>query len=311
MKITKRFKSLLVLMVLAVFLVSGATGCPQQGGGGGTSVGVSDVKQPSTSAANYGIDFAFVDAGIDYLKQGKEITAGDDFNVEVHLENYIEDTKSVKVCIRDDLSGWGGIPEGECQTVILPRAIYKNEKAEVGSENVIFGPFKFDQDYPLSKASIEVIAKIVYEDMYLAEYDVKVSGDERESSGTVAHIKESPSHLGIRLQKNLGVYEGQYRLELDFTVSKRGDVKITDLNSGKEGFTFLPQLFGSSIKCDYDDPATKFMKFEERSSTSLINCEALLPKEDLSYPLKVNIQYKSESEKRFKFQLKGKKQSLV
>ncbi|MFC1685816.1 hypothetical protein ACFLZZ_02210 [Nanoarchaeota archaeon] len=294
-------KSILILLVLAVFLVSGQQECA-----GGGSGGIGEKQQVSTSASTKGIDFSF-EKGIEYLSSGKELRSGDIFYANLVIENSDERSKNGEICIRDDIDDiYGGI-SSECVPFQVKAAVYEGDKLlETGRTNVLFGSYIYE-DFPIDQ-SVTAYFTLKYIDQSRMETVVPVPEPETERLSVV----KKPSPLDLTVEKRVSLKSSGYGVDLTMQVRKESGIKITTQDSSREGVVLIPQLSGADVICDYTDPSTKFLEFKERSSTSIIKCQALLPKEEnINYPLLIDLSYGVELEKKLTFKLEKEEKSLV
>jgi len=287
------FKIIMIFLVLTIFLVSGQEGCPQQTGGSGGS-----QTKATTSAAKSGLDFSF-EKGIEYLSQGSKIKSQEQFYINVLVENSGKIQKTGTICIRDDIEDiYEGIKKS-CKSFNLRSGVYDGEKLiEVAKTNLLFGVYEYEK-FPLTQ-TVTVFTTLKYAERITAETIIPVPEPQTET----LKVLQPPSPITIKIDKRIALQGGSYKTELTTEIIKKDSkIKITSPSFGDEGVIFDPRL-SSGIKCQYSNPAIKFVKFSKGKSKSIIKCETFLPKGDsINYPLIISLHYGVENQKKFTFNL--------
>ena len=294
-------KYVFILLVLAVFLVSGQQECPgpQGPGGGDVSQGVDKAKQQIPITGQEGIDFSFKE-GIEYLSKGKEVRAGEEVFVNILVTNQDDSPKAGEVCIRDDVEDiYGGIIS-QCKPFTITGAVYEDGKiVDVGESPVLFGVYTYEE-FPLDQ-DVTVFANLKYQDSVQFEGIVAIPGEEIEK----IPVSKKASPLVATVDKRTSLRGGGYNVDFTIKFTKDKKVKISSPDYSKEGLILNPRISTQSMDCDYTDRSVNFLEFKEGASTSIIKCQALLPKEEsIKYPLLLGTQYGVELEKKFTFKLK-------
>lgn len=299
MKKRVKIKYIFVLLVLAVFLVSGQQECAGPIGPGGVSQGIDKAKQQIPLTGQEGIDFSFKE-GIEYLSNGKEVRSGDEVFVNILVTNQDDSPRIGEVCIRDDVEDiYGGIIS-QCKPFIIIGAVYEGEKIiEIGEVPILFGVYTYEE-FPLNQ-DVTVFATLKYQDSVQFEGIVAIPGEETEK----IPVSKKPSPLTATVDKRTSLKSGGYNVDLTIKFTKDRKVKIYSPDYSKEGLILNPRISTQSMDCAYTDRSVNFLEFKEGSSTSIIKCQALLPKEEsIKYPLLLGTQYGVELEKKFTFKLK-------
>ncbi len=290
------FNVILLLLVLAVFLVSGQAGCASLQKG--SSFNQDDAPTTRTGASSKGLDFAVV-KGSGYLSAGREIKEGQVFAVNILIENYEKTARNGDICIDDDIEdSYGGIPRGRCQSFRVNPATYEGDVMQQPSKTNVF----FDEQFNYKNLdSSQTITMFVTMDSFITE---KVS-----TQMPVPEVKQStlsisnPSQLNIKFERDVIEKVEGYEADMDFTFSKKDrNTKITTADKKHEGIVFNPTLEGNQINCNYDDPSIKLLKFDQSTSIINVDCSSILPvKAQTSYQMLLDLQYNVEVKKEIQF----------
>lgn len=299
-------KYVFILLVLAVFLVSGQQECAGPGGPGGVSQGVDQARQQIPINGQEGIDFSFRE-GIEYLSKGKEVRANEEVFLNILVTNQDDSPKAGEVCIRDDVEDIYGGVISQCKPFTITGAVYDGGKiVDVGEVPVLFGVYTYEE-FPLNQ-DVTVFATLKYADSVQFEGFVSIPGEETEK----VQISKKASPLTATVDKRVSLKGGGYNVDLTIKFTKDRKVKVFSPDYLREGLILDPRISTQSMYCDYTDSTVKFLEFKEGSSTSIIKCQALLPKEESTkYPLLLSTQYGVELEKKFTFKLKKEEPKLA
>jgi len=298
-----KFNLALIFLVLIVFLVSGQQGCPEAGSGVPGQFGKAD---PRTQASTLGLDFSFVE-GLEYLTSGKKLMEKEVVFLNILVENHGETPKQGNLCIRDDVGDiYGGIIS-ECQNFRVVGAVYEDGRlVQPGKQNILFGEYIYDE-LPISQ-NVNAFITATYAEQLIASTTVPIP---EPRSGRLT-VESDPSPIKISIDKTVSLREEGYKTSLGIQFKKSGTgLKIKTPDFAKEGFIFNPQLSGTSLECEYSDPTINFVEFKEGQSTKLIRCSTLLPKEQITYPLLLNLQYGVEIEKKINFRIEKEEKFKV
>jgi len=297
-----KFNIVLIFLVLSVFLVSGQQGCPQ--GGPGQVGQAGQTRSTSTQSGSLGLDFSFVE-GFEYLTQGKKVSSRDFISVNIIIENSGKTPKSGLLCIRDDVEDVYGGVVSECKSFRVNGAVYDQDKfVQTSTENILFGPYKYEE-FPLSR-NVNVVASLQYSEQLIQSTTVSVP----EPSIERLSVESDPSPIVVSIDKTVSPREDGYRVSLGIELRKSsGELKVTTPDFKKEGLILDPKLSFTNLDCEYSDPTIKFVEFKQKQSTNLIRCSALLPREEITYPLLLSLHYGVEVDKKFSFNLEKEEKS--
>jgi len=279
--------SAIILSILLI--VSGAEQCPQGGSFGGLGGG-------GTSAAGSGVDFA-LQSGIDKLTSGKEITLGDSFFVDVLIENYDPEPRAGQICIRDDIDdAYGGISDF-CKQFSIEGATYVGDAFQSSATKRI--AFPENGYYKYENLPAELNAK-AYTSMSYTQHSV-ISGAVKAplpEQETIS-LLEKASPLGLSVEKTITSREESVKANLKITFTKKGNYNITSTDFKKEAIQFSSQLGTYNLDC----PEVK-QGFVDFKNTKFISCSALLPREQITHPLIISLDYGVKLSKETDFKIK-------
>jgi hypothetical protein len=276
--------SALILSVLLV--VSGVDQCPQSIGGiGGT-----------TEASKYGVDFA-VQSGLDKLSDGKTIIVGDSFFIDVLIENFDSEPKSGEICIRDEIGDeYGGVPT-TCRQFNIPAATYLGDVLQSpASINVAFpdsGNYKYE-NLPID-ANSKLYVSISYTQRSTASAAIKVPVPQTET----ITFQQKSSPIAVTADKTVSSRDDNMKVNLKIGLTKQGNYNITSTDFKRESIG-ISTNFGS-YNLDCPEVQQGFIDFK---STKFISCSALLPREQISYPLLIYLDYGVKLSKELSFNIK-------
>jgi len=277
--------SALILSVLLV--ISGVDECPQGGSFGGIG--------GKTEAPKCGVDFA-VQTGLDKLSEGKTIALGSTFIVDVLLENFDSEPKSGEICIRDEITDSSGGILSECRAFNMPAATYIGDTLESPATlDITFpdtGYYKYE-NIPIdidSKAHIS----ISYTQQTAYSSAIKVPLPESE----IISFTQKPSPVTVTAEKTITSIEDSAKLNLKFTISKQGNYNISSRDFKREAIGFSSNFGGYNLDCP--EVQQGFIDFK---STKFISCSALLPREQISHPLIIYLDYGVKLSKDFSFKI--------
>ena len=274
-------KEVLAFSVLAfvLLIVSGAEQCSQTGISGISGIG------GKTEAAKFGVDFA-LEQGIDKLSEGKTINQGDTFFVDIALENYDSQAKTGEICIRDDIdSAYGGIPN-ICKQFNLPAATYFN--GVIQSPATLNLAFPESNDY-FSYAGLpaDINAKLYASLSYIQHSSVSgaISAPSPETESSIT-LQQPLSPLQLSLEKTISSRTDNVKANLKITFSKQEGYNITTTDFRREGLIFTPTLGNYNLDC-----TGLTQGFVDLKSTNFISCSAFLPREQITHPILMNLDY--------------------
>lgn len=275
------------LIISVLLVVSGVDECSQGGSFGGIG--------GKTEAAKFGVDFA-VQTGIDKLSEGKIISQGSTFIVDVLLENFDSEPKSGQICIRDEIEdSYGGIPS-ICKAFNIPAATYIGDTIESPATiDIIFpdsGYYKYE-GIPLDTDSKAHIS-ISYGQSTTYSSAIKVPLPEQEN---IIFIQK-PSPVKLAAEKTMSNIDNSAKLNLKFTISKQGNYNITSRDFKREAIGFSSNFGNYLLDCPEINQG--FIDFK---STKFISCSALLPREQISHPLLVYLDYGVKLSRDFSFKI--------
>ncbi len=283
---------LFLLIITIFFLLSGIESCPQQG-----------LQQTKTQASKYGLDFDLV-KGIGMLSEGSRIALGDDFNIRINIENYDKNPKSGKICIRDDIdSSYGGVDK-ECQDFYVGSARYEDGnfvKSGVAIVNFPRSGYYNYKNLPIDQNAILYVTTKYNQDLVISSSPegVQIPGSVNEEE---ISLNEKPAIIKLSVKKTVAESGLNYKAVFGITLKKiLQNAKLYSPDFKREGLTVKAVLGNYPLDCNLEGD---FLEFKEEDNTRLIKCSVLLPKEELRYPLMINLIYGAEISKEFKYFIK-------
>jgi len=276
-----------VFLALILLVVSGVEQCPQGIGGIGGQ----------TQAANFGVDFA-LQPGIDKITEGKTVTQGSSFFVDVLVENYDSEMKSGQICIRDTIDdAYGGI-SNVCKQFNIPGATYLNNQIQAPSTLRIAFPEGGYYTYAGLPADIDanLDVSISYAQHSVVSGAVKAPEPETET----ITLQQLPSPLSLSLEKSISsVSADNVKANLKIGIAKQGNYNITTQDFKKEAISFSAKLGNYALDC----PEVQ-QGIVEFKNTKFISCSAFLPREQLTHPLLITLDYGVKLNKQIGFKIK-------
>jgi len=271
-----------------ILLVSGVDQCAQQGGsfGGGGQ----------TQAAKYGVDFT-TQQGLDKLSEGKTVYLGNSFLVDILMENFDSEPKSGQICIRDDIDdAYGGIPS-RCKAFNIPAASYiQGNLDSPATLDIVFPDSGY---YSYSNLPIDTSATLYISASYgqssTASAIIKAPQPESEA----ITFTQTPSPLTVSAEKTITSTDSGAKLNLKININKQGDYNITTRDFKREAIGMSTNFGSYNLEC----PAVA-QGFIDFKNTKFISCSALLPKEQLSHPLIVYLDYGVQLNDKISFNIK-------
>jgi hypothetical protein len=276
-----------VILLSVLLAVSGVDQCPIQGGGG---------TGGKTEAAKYGLDFS-VQSGLDKLSEGSVINVGETFFVDVLLENNDPEPKSGEICIRDNIDdAYSGIP-ALCRQFTVPAAVYiENTLQSPSSTNIAFPAndyFKYE-GWPVD-ADVTATISVSYTQHSVVSGIVKAP----EPASEVLTLTQRPAPVLVTAEKTISSQSGNVKANLKIGFQKQGNYNITSLDFKTERIMFSPKLSTYTVDCPQANQG-----FADLASTKFISCSALLPREQTSHPLLIDLNYGVKLSKDINFKLK-------
>ena len=273
------------VLLSVLLIISGVDDCTGSLGGGG-----------KTQAASYGLDFT-VQNGLDKLSEGSEIKVGSTFFVDVLIENTDPEPKAGQVCIRDNIDdAYGGIPN-LCRQFNIPAAVYiENTLQSPSSMHVAFPEndyFKYE-GWPVDSDATVTIS-IEYAQHSIASGIVKAP----EPATEVLNIAQRAAPVKVTAEKTISGQSGNVQANLKIGFQKQGSYNISSLDFKSEKIMFSPKLGTYTLNCPEANQG-----FFDFASTKFISCSALLPREQISHPLLIDLNYGVELSKPINFKLK-------
>lgn len=294
----------LLAIILASLLLTGQTGCPQAGTGVGTTT-TTDQQYQSTSAAQYGLDFSLI-RGVGMLSEGSKITLGETFNVGVHMENYDSKSRSGSMCVRDDIGDeYGGI-ETTCNMVpfsIREAQIDATGKVEKpGSIDLQFpvsGYYSYSKDFPLAQTT----AKLLINSEYVQSSSIQTSVSVPQPASGSLSITQEPSPVRITIDNSIVSEGGNYKVNLGINLNNQlANSEIWTPDFKKKGLAFTIQMGNYPLECKSQGTAIAG-DYIEMENKKFITCSALVPREQITHPLLVNLNYGVKLNREFSFTL--------
>jgi len=285
--------SLLLISLIALsLLVLGADGCTMPGGRTGTS--------------GKGIDFS-LEGGVGNIVSGKTIQVGDEFYVKLNVLNYNEESKSVMICVRDNIAeSFGGIhgEEGDCKTQTLTSAevtqqstgIKTTKTLQPSSNTFYFGPYTYI-DIPLdTPAKLFVSARYIEQPKITANVQVPIPETETLS------LTQTPAVISAAITKTIHPKQNAYSADFSIKFSKQQNVKIFSSDFRTENIS----LFSITMP-PLDVECVNAKGYFEIKNEKLISCSALAylsTQEQVIYPLIIQLNYGVEDLSEFNFVIK-------
>ena len=276
-----------VFLALILLVVSGVEQCPQ---------GIGGIGGGQTQAANFGVDFALQPA-IDKITDGKIITQGSSFLVDILLENYDSEMKSGQICIRDTIDDtYGGI-SNVCRSFSIPGATYINNQVQAPSTLRIAFPEGGYYAYTGLLADIDanLDVSLSYAQHSVVSGAVKAPDPETE---TIA-LQQNPSPLKLSAEKSISSISAEnVKANLKIGIAKQGNYNITTTDFNKEAIAFSAKLGNYALDC----PEVQ-QGIVEFKNTKFISCSAFLPREQLTHPLIITLDYGVKLNKEVSFKI--------
>jgi len=280
----------LVFLILAILLVvSGAEQCPQGGiggiGGGG-----------KTQAVSYGVDFD-MQTGIDKLSAGKTLLLGDTFFADILIENFDSEAKSGTVCIRDNIDdAYGGLQDS-CKAFQIQAASYLGDTLESpASISVTFpegGNYAKYTGFPID-TDAKLYVTISYSQHSVYSAAIKAPLPEKET----VTVQGKPSPIKISIEKTISGREEGSKANLKIGFTKQGTYNISSADFKKEGFAFSTNFGQYTLSCSSIEGG-----FIEFKNTKFISCSASLPREQITHPLLITLDYGVRLSKEYSFKI--------
>jgi len=293
-----RIKEVLIISLLmaTMIVISGADQCPQ-GTGTSSSQGLfGGISGGKTEAVKYGVDF-ILNPGLDKLTAGKTVKLGESDYADILLENFDSEQKTGQICIRDDLDdAYGGI-SSSCQDFVIPGASFIG--GEFDKESSIEVKFPVSGYYPPYSGLPADIDSTFYIAASYAQHSVATGAVTSPSPETEKWtLKQEASPITVSAEKSLSSTESNIKVNLKFTLQKQGNYSISTTDFKRNAVAFSAKLGFYNLDC----PELKqgFIDFE---NTKFISCSALLPRETLTEPLIVTLDYGVKLSKSFKFKI--------
>jgi len=284
------------IMVLILLVVSGAEQCPQ--GTGGSQGGIFGIGTGGkTQASSYGVDFD-LQTGLDKLSAGKNILLGQTFFVDVLIENYDSDAKSGQVCIRDDIDdAYGGVQDS-CQQFKIPAASYIGDTLESPSSiDVAFpagGAYTKYTGLPIdTDANLYVTISYGQHSVYSAA--IKVPSPEQET----VTVQGKPSPIQVSIEKTISGTEAGSMANLKIGFTTQGNYNVSSADFKRDGVAFSTNFGQYTLNCPSIEGG-----FIEFKNTKFISCSASLPREQITHPLLITLDYGVKLSKQYSFKIK-------
>jgi len=278
-----------LLIVAMLSVVMGVESCPMPSGIGGGGGG---------QAAKSGLDFSLV-SGVGYFTQGMQLDQGDTFKVVLKIENYDKTPKSGTVCAKDDKEDvYGGVSE-DCSQFYVREADYSQDKFVKSSFTEVYfpsgGEYKY-HDVPIAQPS-KIFVTLDYVQHSIAQGSASVP----EPATEKINVVQTAAPVSISVDKTVSKQENQYKATIGITLSKQADGNLKLLTEDlKEENRVKFALKMSSYTFDCTQGIINM------ESTKFIKCSALLPVEQISYPLLIYLDYGVRITKSFDFTIKAK-----
>lgn len=296
----KRLNIALFIILLASLLLTGAESCPQSGTSG-TEVTNPFQQYQSTSASRYGLDFSLIN-GVNLLSSGSKIVPGQTFNVGVHLENYDSAPKSGRICIKDDIDdSYGGI-ETSCNPIPfnVREATFddKGNVAKAGSSDIIFPASGY---YSYEKFPVTQSAKLFVNSEYIQSSAIQSSVSVPTPISETLSLTQSPAPVIVKVEKSV-IPEGEYyRVNLKVTLNNQlSNSEIWTSDFKKKGLSFNIQMGSYPLECTSQNSKIEG-NYIEMENNKFITCSTLVPKEQITHPLLMDLQYGVKINKEFSF----------
>lgn len=279
-------RSALIMILLASLLLMGQEGCQQAGIGAG---------KVSTQAASYGLDFSLI-PGVEMLSEGSKISLGDTFRIGMHIENYDKSAKSGELCIKDDIEDvYGGVKDS-CVLFNVREAEYDNGKIVKSGQKDVYFPSKGEysyHDFPITQ-QVNLFVTAKYTQHSVVQGSVRVP----EPMTEAVSLTQLPEVISVSVEKTVSSREDGYKANMAVTFTKKlSNAEIFTPDFKRKGLIFNPQLSNYMVDCGLQQNTVDI------ENTRLIKCFAFLPKEQLTYPLLLNMDYGVSLKKEFTFMI--------
>jgi len=293
------------LVLLLFLLVCGQSSCPTT----------------STKAAKTGIDFVLI-SGVDKLSDGKIISQGDTFNIQVHIENYDKQSRSGQVCITDNMdNAFGGI-ESQCTPFYVKAAEVITEKKQQSglfassqeqvqpSTAEVFFPTSGDYMYknlPVTQSAKAILSlKYSLSSRASTLEGVKVPTPETEA----LNMEQEPAPVTVSVDKSVSRKEGAYKISLDIGLTKDSSATLypPDMKEENKNYIyFKASMSPQTLECEpsgtYDQ--NKFSQgLVELKNTKFIKCSTLVDIQEGQWPFTIDLNYGVELKKEIPFTIK-------
>jgi hypothetical protein len=283
-------KEVLVAAVLlsVLLIVSGVDECSTSGIGG--------AGKTQTQAASYGLDFT-IQKGLDKLSDGSEIKVGSTFFVDILMENNDPEPKSGEICLKDNIDdAYGGIPT-LCRQFNIPAAVYIENTLQAPSSIHIAFPESDYFKYELWPVDADATATV---SVFYTQHSV-VSGIVKapEPATETLTLTQRKAPILVTVEKTISGQAGNVNVNLKIGFQKQGNYNITSLDYKTEKIMFSPRLGTYTLNCPEANQGVV-----DFASTKFISCSALLPREQISHPLLIDLNYGVKLIKPINFKLK-------
>ncbi len=278
-------KAVLSLFLIGLLsIVIGAEGCSSSNGS-------------KTNAPTYGVDFKVME-GMGKLSHGKEIILGDTFYVEILLENYDKEDKSGEICLRDDIDDtYGGIST-ICKAFTIPKAIYFEGQLQSASSMEILFP-EVDE-YKYENIPIDQDATLFVSLKYTQHSAVSgaIKSPEPETENNIA-LTQLSAPLTLSIDKTSSLKGDNSKANMKVTFTQNGNFNITSPDFKKKEIGFGIELGNYNVECKGAEDGIVSLE-----NTKFISCSALLPREQISHPLIMTLDYGVKADKQINFKIK-------
>jgi len=113
-------------------------------------------------------------------------------------------------------------------------------------------------------------------------------------------LDQKPAVINLNVKKSTAVRDSEYNAYISITLTKRlQNAQIFTPDFKNNGTIFSATLGTHALDCGLSSDVVQI------DGTKLIKCSVLLPKEDVTYPLLISLNYGAEISKDFTFTLKG------
>lgn len=223
------------------------------------------------------------------------------------MENYDSNPKSVDLCIKDNIdnAAYGGILDSCRNAIFVKAATYESGKLVTpGSTEVIFpdsqkdgGLYSYNKEYQITQQA-KLTLKARYVQTSTSQGTLAVPGSTAKES---VALNQKPEVVGVEVQKSMSLAGSGYQADLEATLTNKAypNAKIFTADFKNPGLIFKMAASNHPADCS---PSTDLITLD---NTRLINCRVVLPKEEATYPLLVNMVYGVETSKDFSFTIKA------